>query len=461
MRFVLLLFPIFFLGCAGGMKSPSANLPDPLKLKVDSFILENGFQVLVVEDRRLPIYSMHTFYRVGGKDERKGITGASHFLEHLMFKGTKNITANKFDFIVEGNGGSSNAFTTNDMTVYYQNMPSSTLDLMIGVEADRMVNLVIKKDEFEHERKVVLEERKMRYENSPRGQLYLNMMQEIFRGTPYGTSVIGDIEDLESVSRDQIYRYYRQWYAPNNAVMVIVGDVSVSEVKESVEKHFKKIPSSPVPEQSRANLTDKAFLSDLKSPVELDLQGQAKMPMFMLAFTAGKAGSAESFAQDILSSILGDGKSSYLNQQFVLSRRPQLSGVFSGNYSLEKSGAFMIGGELVRSEAPQKFKKRLMSTLRASCDKAITESALQKVKNQYEVELFSRLDSAAGLARFIGERQLLFGDWAHYRKELMIYNGLKVDDVKAACQKLFSQKAYVWVTVWEKNPAAVEEGSKP
>ncbi|MCE3011504.1 MAG: insulinase family protein [Proteobacteria bacterium] len=453
MRFVLMVFFVIVCGCSSGPKSPSANLPDPLKLDVVSFKLDNGMQVLVIEDNRLPIFSLQMFYKVGGKDERKGITGASHFLEHLMFKGTKNISSSKFDFIVEGNGGSSNAYTTNDMTVYYENMPSSTLDLMIGVEADRMVNLVIKKKEFEHERQVVLEERKMRYENSPRGQVYMTMMEELFKGTPYGTSVIGDIEDLKTVSRDQIYQYYRQWYAPNNATMVIAGDVSASEVKSLVKKHFDGLPSSPVPEQTRTAMPDSAFKNNLEKPVELDIKGQSPSPMFMLAYPAHKAGAPESYAQDILASILGDGKSSYLNQKFVQTARPKFSLVYTGNYSLEKAGAFMIGGEIVKGFSPNSMKKELLKTVAQSCETAISEESLQKVKNQYESELFSGLDTLGGLARFIGDRQLLYNDWAYYRKEWMIYGALKVDDIKKECKRLFSQKAYVWVTVWENNQA--------
>jgi zinc protease len=452
MRLSFLLSALLLTACSSGPKTPSEKLPDPLKLDVQSFKLDNGLTVLVLEDDRLPVYSLYMFYKVGGKDERKGITGASHFLEHLMFKGTKTVAASKFDYLVEGNGGSSNAYTSNDMTVYHENMPTSTLDLMVGVEADRMVNLVIKKDEFEQERQVVQEERKMRYENSPKGQIYLKTMEELFRGTPYGTSVIGDIADLKSVSRDQIYRYYRQWYAPNNATLVIVGDVKTSEVKSLVRKHFDKLESSPVPEQSRASVPDTAFNITIKAPVSIDLKGQSAVPMFMLSFPSAKAGAPEVFAQDILSSLLGDGKSSHLTQKYVLTKKPRASSMMAGNYTLEKAGMFMVGGELVRGEDSNKFKGHLLRELRKSCDTAITEQSVQKVKNQYEVELFRSLDTSAGLAQFIGDRQSLYGDWAFYRRELQIYRSLGVKEVRTVCENLFSNPVHVWVTVWDKNP---------
>ncbi len=457
MRFLPLLFSAILLaGCSSGPSTPSSNLPDPLNLDVTSFKLSNGMQVLVLEDDRLPVYSLYMFYKVGGKDERKGITGASHFLEHLMFKGTKNIAASKFDFMVEGNGGSSNAYTSNDMTVYHENMPTSTLDLMVGVEADRMVNLIIKKDEFEQERQVVQEERKMRYENSPRGQLYLRTMEELFKGTPYGTSVIGDIADLKTVSRDQIYRYYRQWYAPNNATLVLVGDVRAGNVKNLVKKHFGELMASDVPEQSRASVPLSAFVPQVKAPVDVALKGQSSTPVFMLSYPAAPSGAPEAFAQDIMSSALGDGKSSHLVQKYVLSKRPQVATIYAANYTLEKAGMFMVGGELVRGVDPLKFKKDLLKELSSSCMTAITENNIQKVKNQYEAGLFRQLDTSGGLAQFIGDRQSLYGDWAYYRKELQIYRGLTVKDVQGACERMFAQPGHVWVTVWEKNSGSAQ-----
>lgn len=458
MRRISSLFALLLMGaCANGPKTASESLPDPLKLDVTRFQLDNGMKVLVVEDDKLPVFSLYMFYKVGGKDERKGITGASHFLEHLMFKGTKSMTASKFDYLVEGNGGSSNAYTSNDMTVYHENMPTSALDLMLGVEADRMVNLVIKKNEFEQERQVVLEERKMRYENSPRGQLYLTMMEELFKGTPYGTSVIGDIPDLKSVSRDQIYSYYRQWYAPNNLTLVIVGDVKSSNVRSLVKKYFEGLPSSPVPEASRASVPDSAFKIQLTAPVEKSVYGQSASPMFMLAFPSAKAQEPTVYAQDILSSLLGDGKSSHLVQKYALNRRPLVSSIYAGNYTLEKAGAFMISGELLAGQDPKAFKKKLLKELKASCDVAVTERSIQKVKNQYEVGLYGQLDTYGGIAKFIGERELLYNDWAFYRREFQIYNSIGVKEVKDACKQLFSGPVYAWVSVWDKHQSVATD----
>lgn len=450
MRLCLALMATVLLAACTSPGKPTRG-PDPLKLGVSSFKLKNGLTVIVSEDHQLPVFSLYMFYQVGGKDEHPGLTGASHFLEHLMFKGTKKMDAGKFDYLVEGNGGASNAYTTNDLTVYHENMPASTLGLMLDVEADRMVNLQIDPREFEAERKVVLEERKMRYENSPKGQIYLRTMEEMFRGTPYGTSVIGDVKDLKTVSRDQIYRYYRQWYAPNNATLVIAGDVDPDEVEALVRKSFGELPASPVPEESRAAVPKGAFAIGLKRPVEIALKGASANLIFMLAYPSEPLGTARGFALDLLSSILGEGKSAFLIQKYALVRKPKVSQIYSGNYTLQKAGMFMVGGELINGVDPQKFKQGLIKGLKASCQTAVDARSLQKVKNQYAKEIYGQLDTSGGVAQFLGERQTFYGDWTFYRQEWSIYDALTVEEVRNACEGLFASPVHVWVTVWEKN----------
>ncbi len=214
------------------------NLAESIQIEVDELKLDNGMTALIVKNSKLPIFSLYFFYKVGGKNEIPGITGASHFLEHMMFKGAKKYGKNTIDFIIEGSGGSTNAYTTNDSTVYYENLPSSELEQILDIESDRMENLALDPDDFNKERAVVLEERKMRYENSPKGQLYQLLMENLFAGTPYGRSVIGDIPDLKSVTREQIHAYFKRFYAPNNVALVVVGDVDVRKTKVFIKKNF-------------------------------------------------------------------------------------------------------------------------------------------------------------------------------------------------------------------------------
>jgi len=356
-----------------------------------------------------------------------------------MFKGAKKFGKNTLDFIIEGSGGSTNAYTTNDQTVYYENLPSKELNLILDIEADRLENLSLDEDDFNKERAVVLEERKMRYENSPRGQLYQEMMANFFEGTPYGRSVIGNIPDLKSVTREQMHAYFKKFYAPNNMTLVLVGDVNTSEAKRLIKEKFGKIPASPTVAQEHASLTDDQFKVTFKESKVVKKKGESPSPIFMMAYPTYKVGHPKGYALDVLSSILGSGKSSSLINEYILVNRPAATSMYAAHQQLEKAGLFFIGGELVRGIKVDDFRKDLQKKLLGYCETEITEKNIQKVKNNYLVDLYSGLDTNAALAQFLGDRQLLFGDWRSYKKELEQYEKVSVADVKAMCLETFNK----------------------
>jgi zinc protease len=444
----LLLLPLLINGCSSVKKEKT--LADSINLEVDELKLDNGMTALIVDNPKLPIFSLYFFYKVGGKNEIPGITGASHFLEHMMFKGAKKYGKNSIDFIIEGSGGSTNAYTTNDQTVYYENLPSKELAMMLDIEADRMENLALDPDDFSRERAVVLEERKMRYENSPRGQLYQLLMQTFFAGTPYGSSVIGEIPDLKSVTREQIHAYFKRFYAPNNVTLVLVGDVNSSEAKNLIKEKFGKIAASPSVVKDHESLKDEAFNPTFKESKVIKQKGESPAPIFMLAYPTYKAGHPKGYALDVLSSILGSGKSSALINEYILINRPIATSMYAAHQQLEKAGFFFIGGELVRGIKLDDFRNNLQSKLKSYCETEITARNIQKIKNNYLVDLYSGLDTNAGLAQFLGDRQLLMGDWRFYKNELEHYEKVSVEDVKALCLETFS-KPSVFVSVWDQH----------
>lgn len=449
MRFVFLL--VFLLAaCSTPKARKDSTLADSVQIHVEELKLDNGMTALIVPNHKLPIFSLYMFYKVGGKNEVKGITGASHFLEHMMFKGAKRYGQNRIDFLIEGSGGSTNAYTTNDQTVYYENLPTSELATILDVESDRMENLLLDPDAFEKERQVVLEERKMRYENSPRGQLYLELMQTLFKGSPYGTSVIGDIDDLKTETREQIHAYFKRFYAPNNLTLVLVGDVDPKKAKQIITEKFASIPSSPTVKEAHASLKDEAFTPKLSQDLVVAKKGESPSPLFMLAYPTVKAGHEKGYALDVLSSILGSGKSSALINQYILIPKPMATSMYAAHQQLEKAGFFFIGGELVRGVKLDEFRKDLQGRMKSFCSTEITARNIQKVKNNYLVDLYSGLDSNAGLAQFLGERELLFGNWRKYHDELALYEKVTVDDVKKVCHELTESKS-VFVSVWNKN----------
>jgi zinc protease len=462
-RFVLLFLILGFSSCShinfaskrrndlGLQASPQEKVS--INLKVRKEVLDNGLKVLLVENHKLPIYSYYTYFQVGSKFEEKGITGASHFLEHMMFKGAKKYGPGEFDKVVEGNGGSNNAYTTRDHTVYYENMPAETIKTVIDLEADRMVNLLLIEQAFEAEKRVVLEERRYRYENKPRGQLMLAVMDEVFTKTPYGRSVIGDIPDLKSVSRDQIMEYFKTFYAPNSATIVVVGDIDSDKVLEEIKEKYGPIPRSKKFDEIFHN-KDQEYLYHHRAEYRryIDINGQAPNPMFLIAFRGDPLGTERSYIMDILGSVLGDGNSSYFQQKYVSGKSPILNSLYVGNYNLKNNGVFLIGGELLGGKSLNEFKKRVKKDFKKVCDKAITPRAVQKTKNQYMVQYYQQLETNAGVAGFIGSREAFLDDYEVYKKELETYQAMSVSQVKKVCHDIFDRGDYIMTSVWNKNP---------
>ena len=450
-RFLLGTLALVLVSCSSSKTTNSAK-DGEIHIDVVKRVLPNGLTILISENHKLPIFSYYTYYKVGGKYETEGITGASHLLEHMMFKGAKKYGAGEFDNIVEGNGGKNNAYTTNDNTVYYEDLPSLHLNKIIDLESDRMQNLLLEPVSFEKERNVVLEERKLRYENSDRGKIFLAMMKEMFKGTPYGTSVIGKIKDLKSVTRDQIFEYFKRYYAPNNAIIVITGDINAKKTIKELTKKFGAIPPTKDLELIKKQELDKlSFRFKTEYGRDIKLKGQTPNLNFNLAFPARKIGTKDGFVLDILASILGGGESSYLSEKYVLTSKPLLSNIYAANYTLQNSGVFFVGGELLSGKSAKELKNRLLNDIERSCGEAISERSVQKVKNQYFIEMLAGLDTNAGVAKFIGDREFYFGDHNFYKKELAIYQGVSIEELRSTCKKYLKRDRTLFLTIWNQN----------
>lgn len=448
LKLKLLILMVILFSCSASKKQESSSEDNFIHFDVQKKVLSNGLTILAVKKDKLPIFSFYTYYKVGGKFERKGLTGATHFLEHMMFKGAKKYGPGEFDKLVEGNGGQNNAYTTNDLTVYYETLPKEHFEVVADLEADRMQNLLLAKDSFEKERLVVLEERRMRYENSDRGKLYLEMMKNVFEGTPYGNSVIGEVEDLKALSRDDVQKYFKKFYAPNNAVIVVVGNLDPEYVFEVISKKYEDIEASDNLEKTKASLVSKEkfkFKENLSETIRL--KGTSPNSLFSLAFKGVRIGEKDGFVLDILSSILGDGESSYLNQKYVLGKKSMLQNVYAANYTLQESGTFFIGGQLSDKTSIKKWKKVISRDLKSVCDRVVTPRAMEKVINQYLVSVLKDLDTTAGVARYLGDREVYFGSYEFYKKEFSIYRNIKAEDVVNACKKYLNVDDALFISI--------------
>src|SRR5690242_9641837 len=285
-----------------------------------SFTLDNGLQVVVIPDHRTPVVTQMIWYKVGSADETPGKSGLAHFLEHLMFKGTAKHPAGEFSQTVLRIGGNENAFTSVDYTGYFQRVPRDQLPSMMEFEADRMTGLVLKDENVLPERDVVLEEYNMRVANNPDARLNEQIMAALYLNHPYGRPVIGWHQEIEKLSREDALAFYRRFYAPNNAILVIAGDTDIKEVRPLVEKNFGRIEPQPAIPARRIRPQE----PDQVAPRTVTLADphveQPVMKRYYLVPSATTGAAGESTALDVLAQLMGGGSNSYLYRALVVDK---------------------------------------------------------------------------------------------------------------------------------------------
>ena len=286
---------------------------------VKTFTLKNGMKIFVLEDHSIPNANMYTFFKVGSRNEYPGITGLSHFFEHMMFNGAKKYGPKMFDRVMEANGGSNNAYTSENITVYTDWFPTASMEVMMDLEADRIEKLALDDKMVESERGVVLSERITGMENSNFSLLHEQVLGVAFLAHPYKWSVIGYESDIKNWSKSDLQRYFETYYAPNNAIMVIAGDVSTDQVKKLVIKYFEPIPRRPDPRP--VHTVEPEQLGEKRLFINKDVSS----PNIMIVYHVPQTGSPDYYALDMLDSILSNGNSSRLYKALVDEKQLALS----------------------------------------------------------------------------------------------------------------------------------------
>ena len=456
LKVMSLVMVAFLFDACSSMGVGTKNAPLKAGFNVKKVVLKNGLTVLVAPNPKLPIVSYYTLFDVGGRDEGPGTTGATHFLEHMMFKGAKKYGPGEFDSLLERSGGVTNAYTTNDMTVYYQNIPVEFLDTMIDMEADRLQNLLLEPTSFESERQVIFEERKMRYENSPDGLIFLALMKKVFAGTPYGNSVIGEEADLKALTRDQMMVFFKNFYVPNNAIVAIAGDVDPDAVIAKIEEKYGSIPmKTDLKDLKKNSSSEEMFKSQAEFGKEYKYYATNPIPKFVMAFQGEKLGTRKAYVMDLLAMILGNGGSSYLTQKYVKSDSPILSEINLSNFNLIHSGVFYFSGELVEGKSVEEVKKQIQVDFKAMCDEAIDKRSLQKSKNQILATGYNQLKTNAGVASTIVRNEKWHGDYNYGLKEMEMYNSISENEVQIACREVLEESKSIFISVWDKYPKEV------
>jgi zinc protease len=394
--------------------------------------LDNGLKVVLLEDHDIPNIAYYTFFRVGSRNERPGLTGVSHFIEHMMFNGTQANGPGQFDRIMEANGGANNAFTSEDMTGYTNWYPAAALEKMIALDADRMQGLIFDPQVLESERGVIASERRMAVENNNENLLAETVRATAIMAHPYHWDVIGWMSDILGWKRDEIIAYYRTFYSPNNAVIIVVGDFQAKKIIELIRKYYAAIPRGLAPP---AVLTVEP---QQLGPRRVLVRKTAQTPSFIQVYHAPAATDPDFPGMDVLGMALLQGESSRLYQRLVA--RDQLALDVSGGIGKSLDPLlFTITVKPRPGIEPGLIEKAVEEELDRIKKESIAEKELQKALNSVRMDFYNPLMTIAGKAYKLGESEIYYGGYEHIFKAMDPYKAVTLNKIRELAAKYFSE----------------------
>ncbi|MFD1704407.1 M16 family metallopeptidase [Methylopila henanensis] len=437
--------------------SPSATEAEPARAagpQVSTFTLDNGLEVVVIPDRRAPVVTHMVWYKVGSADEPRGVSGIAHFLEHLMFKGTAKNPAGAFSKQVAELGGQENAFTSFDYTSYFQRVAKEHLATVMAFEADRMTGLVLTDEVVNPERDVVLEERRSRVDGDPSSQLSEAVAATLFVNHPYGTPIIGWEHEIEKLSREDALAFYKRFYTPNNAILVIAGDVDADEVRTLAAETYGKVerradpgprlrPTEPEPRAAR-----RVSLSDPRVT-------QPSISKQFLAPSYETAAGDEAYALDLAAQILGGGTTSRVYRSLVVEKGVAASaGAWYQGDALD-DGRFAIYGSPRGAATLREVEAALDETIARFLDEGPTAEELERAKTRLVADTIYAQDSQATLARIYGASLATGGTVADVQNWPAKIRAVTADEVRAAVRAVLDpRRAVTGELIGAKAPAA-------
>ncbi len=412
--------------------------------------LENGLKVVVWPDHDIPNVALYTWYRAGGRNEYPGITGIAHYFEHMMFNGTSTHAPGEFDKVMEADGGANNAYTSNDVTVYQDWFPKEAMETVLELESDRMANLAFDPKVVESERGVVYSERRSSVDNSNFGALFEQVYATAFVAHPYQFPVIGWPSDIENWSMDDLKAFYKTYYAPNNATMLVVGDVDPQALLDRIEARFGKIPRQPPPEP----VTTVEPEQQGERRVVVEKEG-AQAPMLIMAYHVDGEADARTRVLELLDAALSKGKSSRLHQRLVEREQVAVHVGSSLNAGFDP-GLFMVyavlppGGDAARVEA------LIDEELQRLAREGVTAEELQKLRNQQLAGFWRNLATISGKAQALGSYEVFHGDWKKLFEAPSAYEDIGSTQIRSLAQSVFRASNR---TVGLLRPIAAKSGS--
>ena len=397
--------------------------------------LDNGLHVILHQDKSVPLAVTSVMYHVGSKDDSPERTGFAHFFEHLLFEGTENIDRGQFMKIVESNGGSLNAYTSNDETYYYEFFPSNKLELGLWLESERMLHPVIDEIGVKTQNEVVKEEKRLSYDNRPYGQLLPQITQSLFKKHPYRWLPIGSMDHLDSATLDEFIAYNKKFYVPNNAVLVVAGNFEIDETKNKIKDYFGPIPrGNDVP---RIDIEEDPLTAEVrKSFYDPNIQ----LPMGLVCYRIPSFKERDSYVLDMISSILSSGKSSRLYKKMVDTKKVSVE-VQAINLSFEDYGVYVILSLPVGDNTLETLYDNIDEEIVKLKNGLITDREYEKLQNEFENSFVNTNSSISGIANSLASYYLLHDNVNLINERLDIYRSITKEEIMEVANKYLNNNS--------------------
>lgn len=401
---------------------------------VSELRLSNGLQVLLLPNPKAPVVTVQVWYKVGSRNEPLGQSGLAHLTEHLMFRGTKKYGPKQYSRIIQKNGGQDNAFTNRDYTAYYENLASDRLDIALDLEADRMTGLLVDEEKFLTERKVVQEERRLRIKDDPTASLVEEVIGTAFKSHPYKWPVTGWMEDLDGLTRADFLSFYRNYYQPANATLVVAGHFDKEKVLSGIEKTFGRIPAG--------NGLPLRMIKE--PPQEADKRivlrrEEVQLPFVLLAYHVPSFPHPDAFPLEVMSQILAEGKSSRMHQKMVYQEQKALEAGADYRFQSGDPFLFLLYAQAMPGHTPDQLEERLFQELAEWEKTPPSQEEIERAKNQIEAGFIFAQDSIFFQGNLLGKYQTL-GSWKDLNKFLPGIKAVQKDDLLRVYQTYFKGK---------------------
>ncbi|MGB8706257.1 MAG: pitrilysin family protein [Gillisia sp.] len=426
------------------------------EVQFSEYDLDNGLHVILHQDKTVPVVTTSVMYHVGGKDRTKGRTGFAHFFEHLLFEGTENIPKGKWFEIVSSNGGTNNANTTNDRTYYYEVFPSNNEQLGLWMESERMMHPVIKQGGVDTQNEVVKEEKRLSYDNRPYGGILNAVSQSLFKNHPYKDPNIGYMKDLDAAKLSEFQAYFKKYYVPNNATLVVAGNIDIPQTKEWIKDYFAPISSGPE--------VTRNFPKETPITHEIDTtayDSNIQVPALIIGYRTPGEKERDAYVLDMISSILSDGKSSRLYKKLVDDQKQALA-VQAINLSQEDYSEYLIFSLPLGGTSLDTLKSEIDEEIVKLQNNLISEKDYQKLQNNFENQFVNSNSSIEGIANSLARYHVLYGNTNLINKEIDIYRSITREDIKRVANEYLkpSQRVVVHYLPKKEEDTATKKDSE-